>query len=238
MADAPTLPRRFYKTARVIDTPEGVRVALDQRTLRTPGGAVFTPPTRAVAQLCADEWSAQGDHIVPATMPVSQFAFAAIDWTAKSRDQITHYVAHFGETDLCCHRASSPPELAAQQAATWDPIVQWGDDDLGVRLPVVVGVVAAHVDEGVVDRLRAHADALDDSRLTALGQAVGLAGSVLIGFALLRGRLQPHEAFAAAALDDLWSLEKWGEDALARARLERQRVEFEALGRFIVALSA
>ena len=79
MADAPALARRFYKTASVKETPDGVRVMLDERTLRTPGGAVFAPPTRALAQLCADEWAAQGEHIGPASMPISQLAFAAFD---------------------------------------------------------------------------------------------------------------------------------------------------------------
>lgn len=236
MADAPAPPRRFYKTASVRESPEGVRVVLDDRTLRTPGGAIFVPPTRALAQLCADEWSAQGEHIVPATMPISQFAFAAFDWTAKSRDQIAQYVAQFGQTDLCCHRAASPPELAARQAAAWDPLVQWGEEALGVRLPVVTGIMAARVGEEALARLRADAEALDDFRLTALGQAAGLAGSALIAFALIRGRLQAVEAFEVAALDNLWSLEKWGEDAEARARLDRQRTEFEALGRFLAAL--
>lgn len=237
MADAPALARRFYKTASVKETPDGVRVMLDERMLRTPGGAVFTPPTRALAQLCADEWAAQGEHIVPASMPISQLAFAAFDWTSKSRDQITRYVAQFGETDLCCHRATSPPELAAKQAAAWDPLVDWADEALGVRLPVVTGVMAARVMLEELDRLRAHADALDDFRLTALGQAAGLAGSAVVAFALVRGRLTPERAFAAAALDNLWSLDKWGDDAEARARLDRQRTEFEALGRFLTALS-
>ena len=81
---------------------------------------------------CApDEWAAQGGHIVPATMPASQMAFATLDWTAKNRDQICDYVAKFGETDLCCHRAEAPVELAARQAELWDPLVAWGAEELG-----------------------------------------------------------------------------------------------------------
>ena len=64
-----------------------------------------------------------------------------------------------------------------------------------------------------------------------------LAGSALIGFALLEGRLDAENAFAAAALDDRWNLENWGEDAAACAGLDRQRAEFDALGRFVQALS-
>ncbi len=235
--DAPKFARRFYKETRAVEVEGGHGVLLDARTLRTPGGVVFVAPTRAVAELCAAEWAAQGEYIAPASMPVSQFAFAALDWTAKSRGDIAKYVASFGATDLCCHRAESPADLVAHQAKHWDPLVAWGAEALGVGLPVVSGIIAANVAASELARLEAHAAALDDFRLTALGQATGLAGSALIAFALMRGRLTPQQVFEAAALDNLWSLEKWGEDAEARARLERQRGEFEALGRFITALN-
>jgi chaperone required for assembly of F1-ATPase len=236
LKSAPALARRFYKQASVTETPDGFGVALDERTLRTPGGRVFLAPTRALAQLCADEWAAQGEHIVPATMPVSQLAFAALDWTSQKRGELIEYAASFGATDLCCHRAETPEELAARQSQAWDGLVAWGRDELNVALTVVPGVIAAPAHEDTLATLRKHAAALDDFRLTALAQAAGLAGSTLIAFALLRRRLTAQQAFEAAALDNLWSLEKWGEDAEARSRLERQRAEFDALGRFLKAL--
>lgn len=235
-SDAPALPRRFYKSASVVERDGGFGVALDERALRTPGGAVFVSPTRALAELCAAEWAAQGEHIVPATMPASQYAFATLDWTVKNRDQICDYVAKFGETDLCCHRAEAPSELATKQAELWDPLVAWGDAKLGVALPVVTGILAAEVDGAHIDTLRAHAAALDDFRLTGLAQASGLAGSALIGFALAHGELSAEQAFEAAALDNIWSLEKWGEDEEARVRLNRQRAEFAAIARYLEAL--
>lgn len=238
MTDAVPLPRRFYKSASVAERDGGFGVALDTRTLRTPGGAVFVAPTRALAQLCADEWDAQGEFIFPASMPVSQLAFATFDATAKTRDQLYDYVAGFGETDLCCHRAEAPADLAAEQASHWDPIVSWADSSLGVKLPVVEGIIAARVDEQALQRIRALAAELDDFCLTALCQATGLAGSVLIGLAFTRGRLTPQQAFEAAALDNLYSLAKWGEDAEARARLDRQRAEWGAIARYLEALQA
>jgi chaperone required for assembly of F1-ATPase len=236
-SEAPSLPRRFYKNATVVEQDGGFGVVLDSRTLRTPGGAVFVGPTRALANLCAEEWNAQGEHISPPTMPTSQMAFATLDWTAKSRDKVCDYIVGFGETDLCCHRAATPEDLAGRQAELWDPVVAWGARELGVALPVVSSVIAARVEAEKLAALRAHAEALDDFRLTALSQATGLAGSVLIGFAVMRGAWGAAEAFEAAALDNLWSLEKWGEDEEARARLDRQRAEFKAIERYIEALS-
>lgn len=227
--------KRFYRSASVDET--GIGVMLDERRLRTPGNAVFAAPTRAFAEAIAAEWSAQGEHIVPATMPLTQLAFAAIDAAPARRADLAAYVAKFGETDLLCHRADSPPGLVERQAQAWDPLLAWSEERLGVRLPAVVGVLAAPTDEASIETLRAHAEALDDFRLTALAQAAGASGSALIAFALAHRQLDGAGAFAAAALDDLWSQETWGRDEEAQARLDRLRVEFEAIDRFFAALA-
>lgn len=280
------MTRRFYKHALA----DGLCVKLDTRALRTPAGVLFEAPTAALAQAVAAEWEAQGERIVPASMPLTQLAFAAIDGGrgarahpsspdrggARARDggigagiagtalpaesaanapdsspyrgstapggdaaraQRIAYVLKFAETDLCCHRAASPAELVARQAATWDPLVAWGAQALGAALPVVTGVLPADVPEQAFAALCARAERLDDFGLVALSQAAGLSGSALIAFALVAGWLDPEEAFAAAALDDLWSLEHWGEDAEARGKLERLRGDLDAAARFIQALS-
>jgi chaperone required for assembly of F1-ATPase len=87
-----------------------------------------------------------------------------------------------------------------------------------------------------LSKLKARAGALDDFALTALSQAAGLSGSALIALALICGQLSGKEAYIAATLDDEFALERWGEDAEARARLEGVRAEFDALGRFVAAL--
>lgn len=231
------LARRFYKTATAVEAEGGFGVALDERRLRTPGGAPFVAPTRALAEACAVEWEGQGEQIVPASIPLTQLAFAAIDWTPESRKQRAEYVVSYAETDLCCHRAEGPGELVVRQASVWDPLVAWAADALGAQLPVVTGVIAADVPPAALAALREAAARLDDFRLTALSQASGLTGSALIGFALLESEIDAEQAFAAAALDDLWSLERWGEDAEARARLDRVRAELDVLARFIGALA-
>jgi chaperone required for assembly of F1-ATPase len=213
-------------------------VRLDQRTLRTPARQPLKLPTRALADIIAAEWAAQAEFIVPSSMPITQLAFAAIDHTPRRRDQLADYIAKFAETDLLCHRAEAPAPLVARQSMLWDPLVAWAASDLGVMLPVVVGVTPALVHPETLETLRAHAAACDDFQLTALAQAAGAAGSAIIAFALLHGRLDADAAFIAAALDDIWSLDHWGEDAEARARLERLRAEFASISRFFAALSA
>lgn len=235
--NAPPLARRFYKAARAVERDGAFGVALDERTLRTPGGAVFAAPTRALGEAVAAEWGGQGEHIVPSSMPLTQLAFAALDHTPRRRAELADYVAKFGETDLVSHRANAPAGLAARQEALWSPLLDWSIAVLGAELPVVTGVVATDVRPSELAKLRARAVGLDDFRLTALTQAAGLAGSAVIAFALVFGALTPKAAYDAAFLDDLWSFEHWGEDAEARVRLDRQRAEFENIARFIATLT-
>ncbi len=228
------MSRRFYTAALVSE--DGLGVLLDARPLRTPGGIVFRAPNAALARAVAGEWEAQGESIAPVSMPLTQFAFAALDG-GEARAERVLYALKFAETDLCCHRAEGPADLVAHQSAVWDPLVAWGEAALGVRLKVVTGVLAAAPDTVALDTLAAHAEALDDFALTALAHAAGLTGSALIAFALVRGEISPETAFAAAALDELWSLEHWGEDAEARGRLEGLKRELAAVASFIEALS-
>lgn len=230
-------PRRFYKTVSVGEDNGAFTVVLDTRQLKTPGGAPFRTPTQRLAEAIAAEWQAQSEYIAPASMPLTQLAFAATDVTPTRRDELARAIAQYAETDLVCHRAETPAALVARQAATWDPIVDWAQTRFHFRPAVVSGLIAAPVSPQNRTEIEWEVDDLDAFRCTALAQAVTLAGSVLIGFALLEGRLDAETAFAAAALDDLWNLENWGEDLEARARLDRQCAEFDNIARFIAALS-
>jgi len=229
--------RRFYASATAAEEAGAHIVRLDQRTLKTPSGKPLRLPTRALAEAVAAEWDAQGEVIAPSAMPLTRFAFAAIDLIPDKRAEISRDLAKYIETDLVAHRAESPPPLVARQAQVWDPIVAWAEQRFHMRIPVVAGIVPADVPPQHRTVLEWEVDDLDDFRATTLAQAATLAGSVLIGFAFLEGELDAEAAFAAAALDDLWSLENWGEDPEARARLDRQRGEFENIARFIAVLT-
>lgn len=230
-------PKRFYKEAAIFEDAAGFGVALDGRAVKTPGGADFRVPTRTLAKLIAGEWGAQGERIQPAAMPLTQFGFAAIDHTPGRRDELVAHVAKYGETDLCCHRADSPAALAARQSAAWDPLLVWASEAVGLNLPVVVGVIAAEIDPAALETLKRVARSQDDFRLTILAHATGLAGSAIIGLAVAYARIDGAQAYDAAVVDEHWSIERWGEDAEALARLERMRVEFSTLARFAAALA-
>ena len=228
--------RRFYTAATAAEEAGAHIVRLDQRTLKTPSRKPLHMPTHALAAAVAAEWDAQGEFITPSAMPLTRYAFAAIDLMPTKRAEIASDLAKYIETDLVAHRADAPPPLVARQAEIWNPIVAWAEQRFQIKVPIVAGIIPAAAPPQHRATLEQEIDHLDDFRAMALAQAVTLAGSILIGFAFLEGQLDADAAFTAAALDDLWSLENWGEDPEARARLDTQRAEFAALHRFIAAL--
>jgi chaperone required for assembly of F1-ATPase len=232
-----TAPKRFYKEAGIFEDAAGFGVALDGKAVKTPGGADLRVPARALARAIASEWRAQGERILPASMPLTQFGFAAIDHTPARREELVAHVAKYGETDLCCHRADQPAALAARQSAAWDPLLDWARAALKLDLPVVVGVIAAEPDPAASETLRHVAAGQDDFRLTVAAHATGLSGSAVIGLALAHGCIDGAQAYDVSVVDEHWSMEHWGEDSEARARLEKMRAEFAVLARFVAALA-
>src|SRR5690606_34037095 len=125
------LPRRFYKDVKVAaDTEGGHSVLLDGRPVRTPARRKLLLPNEAVAQLVADEFSAQQDRIDPARMPVTRIVNSALDGVADGGEAIRHDLLHYAGTDLLCYRADGPDGLRQAQQAAWDPVLRWADEAL------------------------------------------------------------------------------------------------------------
>lgn len=228
--------KRFYKEATAGAKDGGAAVLIDGRQLRSPGKVAFLTPTLKLAEACAAEWNAQEEVVRPDTMPLTRLMNVALDHTPQRRAHIVENIAGYAATDLVCHRAEAPAALVERQAKMWDPLVAWAKDDLGAALEVVTGVIAIEQPREARAAFERAAEGFDDFALTGLAHAVGMAGSGVVGFALARGRLDSVAAFETASLDDLWQLETWGEDHVARKRLDDLEAEFIALGRWFAAL--
>lgn len=208
--------KRFYKEADAAAAPGGgFQVLLDGRPVRTPAKAPMVLPTRRLAEAIAGEWRSQEDEILPATMPLTQLASTTIDLTGKQREAIIDQLAAYAGTDLVCYRVDHPPELVAREAAVWQPLLDWAALRHDAALLAVSGIMPQDQPEGACRALRAAVAAYEDWRLTALQMAVTGCGSLIIGLALLEGRLDAAGAFEASQLHETFQIERWGEDAEA-----------------------
>ena len=229
-------PRRFYKAVAVAPTDEGFAVALDGRTPKSPAGRPLVLPTEPLARLVAAEWAAQGEHLALANMAATRLAWTAIDRVTEAHTEVAAEVARYAGSDLTCYLAEQPAALVERQARLWAPLRDWAEDELGVALHPVQGVI--HKPQPVATLLRAEklAEALDDFALTGLAHATALFGSAVLGLALQRGRLSGEEAFALSRLDDAFQEEQWGVDAEAAERTQKLAAEAVMLERWFAAL--
>lgn len=228
--------RRFYKSA--VSGPEdgGHGVKLDGRTPRTPGGSRLILPTAALAALVAAEWEAQGEQILPASMPASRLAFTAIDRVSQARAEVAAQVAEYAENDLICYFAEAPAALVQRETEQWGPLLDWARDELGLPLVNAKGVIHRPQPQQVGETVKAMCLSETDFALTALAHATALLGSAVLALALRRGRLDGEQAFALSQLDEIFQADQWGDDDEAVERRDNMRAETLLLDRWFEAL--
>jgi chaperone required for assembly of F1-ATPase len=237
----PRLRRRFYKDASVNAGAGGFVLALDGRPVRTPAARALAAPVRPLAEALADEWRAQGEHVNPATMPLTRLANSIIDGVADAPGPVAGEVAKFLASDLVFYRADHPDRLVTRQAQAWDPLLAWAHEALGARFILGQGVlfVAQPAEALAAARAAIPADLASVHelwRIGALHVVTTLTGSALIALALLHGRLSVEEAWAAAHVDEDWNMELWGRDELALERRAARFAEMQAAARVLEAL--
>jgi len=165
-------------------------------------------------------------------MPLTRLAEVTIDRSAVEREAVVRQVAHYAGTDLVCYRAAHPPALAARQQRVWQPLIDWASERYGAPLMVTNGVIPASQPAASLAAFTAAVSGYNDFSLTALQAATAACGSLVIAFALLEGRLDAGEAFAASQLDESFQIEAWGEDAEQAQRRAALAAEITATAQF------
>jgi chaperone required for assembly of F1-ATPase len=235
MTDAPSSGRhadlaakaasRAATPATVKESADGFWLELDGKALKTPAGLDLRLPTRELANAVATELGgapAQAFKNV-AAIPNLRFAATALDRVAAAREETIDSVAAYGEADLLCYRAEGPTELVAREQAAWQPLLDWAATRYGALLACGIGISHVPQPPASLAALRKAVAAQDDMSLTGLAMVVQITGSLVIGLALLEGRLDADDAFELAELDETYQIAKWGEDAQAAERRAARR---------------
>jgi len=229
--------RRFWKTVTVEPRGEAFAVLLDGRGAHTPGGSALHLPTRALAELVAAEWTAQGEHVVPAAMPATRLAATALDRTPAVREAAADEVARYAGGDALCYFAEEPADLLARERAVWEPMLHWAEGEFGLSFVRAAGIVHRPQPPGTPVRVRELALGLDDFALTGLAWGAALYGSAVLAFAVQRRRLTGDGAFALSRVEESFQEERWGLDAEAVDRTAARRADAVTLGRWFAALA-
>src|SRR5271166_5192157 len=225
--------KRFYRKAEPVQRAGGHGITLDGKPIRTPGKRDLIVPNGALAAAIAEEWNAQQGEVRAATMPLTRLATTTVDRVATQRDAVIRQTANYAATDLVCYRATHPPALAARQQAVWQPLIDWAVLRYDAPLSVTTGVIPASQPAASLAAFTIAVAGHDDFSLTALHTATAACGSLVIALALLEGRLDAVEAFAASQLDESFQIEAWGEDAEQAERRTALAAELAAAARFL-----
>lgn len=216
-------PRRFWQKAELIEVAGGWQVALDGKPMNTPGKLPLVLPTQALGKGIVAEWDAVGEVIDPRDMPLTRAANSAIERVTPQFDRVAAMLAEYGGTDLLSYRADRQDALNREQAAAWDPLLDWAAETLGARLVVTGGVIPVAQDATALQALAGRVTALDVWGLTALHELVTLSGSLVLGLAVVHGRLSADEAHGLARLDEDYQARIWGRDDEAEAAAQARR---------------
>jgi chaperone required for assembly of F1-ATPase len=232
--------KRFYKETSVDAGDGGHRVLLDGRPMRTPAKAVLVVPTRPLAEAIAAEWGEVPDKadINVTHLPLTRLAATGIDRVTTQRQRVIEDTAKYASTDMLCYRAGEPESLVKRQQETWQPLLDWAAERYGARLTVVEGMAFVNQPEEAVKKLHDAVAAHSDLGLSALYNLTHISGSLVMALAVAERHLAADRAFAAAQLDELYQIERWGEDPIATKRHQGIRHDIDASARFLALLEA
>ena len=208
--------KRFWKNVHVVSSEAGYFIKLDDKILKTPAKKQMMLPTEALAKKVASEWDEQVEEIHPTTMPFTKSANAALDKVSEQFEEVSSLISEYGDTDLLYYRADSPPELQKRQKTGWDPIVKWAENTFKVQINCGTGIVYIPQNEKLFSETRKKINNLSIFELTALYDMVSITGSLILGLAIINGRLSAEEAYQLSRIDEQWQLEQWGEDEEAQ----------------------
>jgi chaperone required for assembly of F1-ATPase len=220
--------KRFWREAKAVQGEDGWHVALDARRVKTQGGNPLAVPNKALADLLAGEWAAQGEEVEPGSFRHRDIADFAIDVVAPDRAAAIAALLRYAETDTLCYRADPEEPLFKRQQEVWEPLLAACEAREGVRFQRVSGVMHRPQDAAALETVRDRLDGFDDFTLAALTTLASLAASLTIALAALEDNAVGAMLWDAANLEEDWQAELWGRDWEAAERRERRKGDFLA----------
>ena len=223
----PSLKKRFWKEAAVVTVDGGYNVTLDGHAVRTPSKAPLNIAYLPIADLIAAEWMAQETTVDPSTMPATRMVNSVIDKVSVNSDAIVEMLTEYAGSDLICYRSLSPQELIEEQAASWDPLMEWTAAAMNAPMVSTNGVMFIAQQDASLDEYRKRLNAMNNYQLAGVHDLITISGSIAISFALITNHITFDQAWMAATVDEAWQEKQWGIDEEAKEALKKKRADFE-----------
>ena len=221
------LPKRFYKSVDVVKSANGFSIELDGRPIKTPAKNLLEVENTALAEAVAADWECQEEFIDLEAMYTTKVANTAIDHIAPNPGDVIAEITDYAGSDLLCYRALEPEDLVKRQNDSWDPVLDWLDSCLGVRLLCVGGIIHQPQPVAALEKLAANLRRRSAMMLAVMHNMTTLTGSTVLAFAVSEGHLDAKDAWICAHVDEDWQIEQWGHDEDAAGHRARRWLEME-----------
>lgn len=219
---------RFWEQAGTAPCAGGFHLTLDGSVMRLPEHGPLVLPSASLAEAVRAEWQAagggKGGRYALSELTVTRLAATADRLRTEGRDEAVADLMRFASTDMLCYRATGPSSLVRRQDAAWQPHLDWAASAFGAELVVVRGVMPDTQPAPSLDALADHLAGRDAAALAALLAVVPALGSLILGLALVAGRVDAEAASRAALLEAAFAAELCGDEdqpELARRALAR-----------------
>lgn len=231
--------------------PEGVQLLKNGEEMLTPKRHPLVVPTETLAEKIIEEWTpslsspphagGMKDKNTPtacgggkggALKPLTQLAYTAIDLVLQGDDTLIEAMLAYLHTDSICYFAESP-ELAKRERKYWQPVIDWASERFDCELLTFEGIMPADQPGETAAILQNHIENLNPCQVACLLEFTRGFSSLLLGLAVLEGRLDAQTAFECSQVDEDFQREEWGADEEAMARREKLKAEMLAAERFL-----
>lgn len=217
--------KKFYKSVSTAAQDGGWVVALDGKTVRTPGGLPLKAPAEDLATAIAQEWDAQDTDILPDTMPLTQLLVTALDRVEQERAAIQENVLSYLNTDLLCYRASEPPELVQRESAARDPWLGWFERHFGEKLGTTTGLIALTHGARAHNLVEHEVRGLDLWSFNVLQVVTAATGSLVLALAFVKGPAEEVDLMRALYVEEDYKAAIYNEKFYGRAPQEEKNIK-------------
>ncbi|MEM6413545.1 MAG: ATP12 family protein [Pseudomonadota bacterium] len=224
---------RFYETVTVVKVENGFAIELDGKPVKTRRGARVYSEKEALVYRVAEEWRAQEKAIIPASMPMFQLLTAVIDLGPSQSDEWVDRIISYADSELICYREETLESLYERQCRVWDPYLQWLLEHYNIKLQTGRGIAFIHQSPETTQMLRCLFKEASPSERFALKALAEITSSAVLPYALWRGPFREDEVFEASRLDEVFQIERWGEDDEAMQRTRQIRKDYDTVNAFL-----
>ncbi|EPZ32537.1 hypothetical protein ROZALSC1DRAFT_26775 [Rozella allomycis CSF55] len=195
------LHKRFWKTSVVRPNDKGLyEILLDSKPIKDQKGRPFTLKSEIMANLVSLEWNMQPQMFNPNDIILSKKIMV---------NDLFRYL----DTDTLRYFEQTDKNLVKLQESNWLPLVEWASHLLNTELEVVNGIIGltSSLDKEIVSqRILNLTKDVNHNTFAAFERAVISSKSMIVGLALVLGKISSKEAIEISLLEINYQKSRWG----------------------------